>query len=148
MPATGIKITGQITSHKAITPEQLDMLNWHLEQNDLKNVAVASVNVYNGTRIDFSYEGLENLHMNPQNFAFGEKVARIVETCEELSLGLTGIVVIHDTGMRIGGNAQKLVVSGGVTELIYGFIEAGHVRACFAELGTVVQTRPLPLNFA
>jgi hypothetical protein len=148
MAKLGIKIQGQLNSYKALSPSQVKMLEWHLAQNGLEDIASVEVNIYNGTRIEFAHEGPLSRETSAESFVFGEKVARIVEVSKEINLDLSGIIVVHETGMRIGGSAHKLIASSGQVELIWGLIEAGEPEPCFAELGTIVEPRPLPLNFS
>lgn len=118
-----IFVNGVLNSKATITDEHLEMLNVHLKESRLGDVATADRDEAGNVRIVFAFEGDSHLHFNPSNFAFGESIARVVEISEEIELGFHGFVTIaqskpmnyldFQTAQEIEVNAGKTILSRG-----------------------------------
>lgn len=146
-----IFITGTLVSKVSITPEQMACIETILTENDLEGTATVSSGNPDAVRIEFDYVGRRGGYRNPINFAFAENVSRVVETCEEINLGLKGEVIIRDliedTNDSVGA-AYKVVVAEGKGTHIPGlfFIDEGMQWRHDEETPVIV--RPKRLNFS
>jgi len=145
-----IFITGSLVSNVAITPEQLACIEIILKENDLGETAVVSANNPEAVRIEFDYVGWRGGYRNPINFAFAENVARVVETCEEINLGLVGEVIIRDLiedTQDSVGTAYKVIVAEGKGIHIPGLFFIDEGMQWRHEHETLITVRPKRLDF-
>lgn len=133
-----IFVNGVLNSKATITDEHLEMLNVHLKESRLGDVATADRDEAGNVRIVFAFEGDSHLHFNPSNFAFGESIARVVEISEEIELGFQGVVsiaqVMSYSDFKI---AQKIQVEAGKVVLFRGTMQDKDFVA--SDDGTLVQ---------
>ena len=139
-----IFVTGHLASTVEISPEHLEMLNGHLAENSLGEIATAVRNHDGTTSINFAFGGPGHLYMNATNFAFGENVARIVEISQELNLGLSGEVLLCQIEGYGTLSAQKITATGdGLVYLTRGSYSPVSKKPSFpSSAGELVKVRP------